>query len=324
MVQTQAQYVFLHDTILEALMCGDTSIAAPVKDAKDKVAELAKADPKTGKTGFETQFENLIKSSPSEDSFECNVARLPDNMRKNRFPNYLPSDVDRVVLSSDNDQPDYINACFLDGYRHRNAFIGTQGPMIETIGDFWRMIWEHKSYAIMMLTELEENGREMCVQYWPDPGMTLTYGMCIVENISEDHPRQEYLKRNFRIALTSNPSDTRNITQFHFQQWPVNSCPNNPATVIDLLEAMERVQRKTGNGPITVHCNDGIGRTGTFCALAASLERFKTEQMVDVFHTIKTIRIQRAGMVQTLEQYEFIHKTLLEYMTRFELYDNFS
>ena len=49
--------MFLHDTILEALMCGDTSIAAPVKDAKDKVAELAKVDPKTGKTGFETQFE---------------------------------------------------------------------------------------------------------------------------------------------------------------------------------------------------------------------------------------------------------------------------
>ena len=47
-------------------------------------------------------------------------------------------------------------------------------------------------------------------------------------------------------------------------------------------------------------CSDGIGRSGTFCALAASLERFKTEQMVDVFHTIKTIRIQRAGMVQTL------------------------
>ena len=49
--------MFLHDALLEALMCGDTSIAAPVKDAKEKVAELAKVDPKTGKTGFETQFE---------------------------------------------------------------------------------------------------------------------------------------------------------------------------------------------------------------------------------------------------------------------------
>ena len=38
-------------------MCGDTSIAAPVKDAKEKVAELAKVNPKTGKTGFEKQFE---------------------------------------------------------------------------------------------------------------------------------------------------------------------------------------------------------------------------------------------------------------------------
>ena len=48
----------------------------------------------------------------------------------------------------------------------------------------------------------------MCCQYWPDPGVTLTYDTCIVENISEDHPRQEYIKRSFRIALTSSVRET--------------------------------------------------------------------------------------------------------------------
>ena len=45
------------------------------------------------------------------------------------------------------------------GYRQRVAFIVTQAPMENTIGDFWRMIWEQKSAAIVMLTELEEGGK---------------------------------------------------------------------------------------------------------------------------------------------------------------------
>ena len=73
------------------------------------------------------------------------------------------------MLSSDNDQPDYINACFLDVrcYLKTSAvFIIIRIIAIKMLywndkEDNWWMIWEHKSYAIMTLTitELEENGR---------------------------------------------------------------------------------------------------------------------------------------------------------------------
>ena len=46
--------------------------------------------------------------------------------------------------------------------------------------------------------------------------------------------------------------------------------------------------------------SDGIGRTGTLCALMTSLERIKLEDTVDVFTTVRMLRTQRPGMVQTL------------------------
>jgi len=34
-----------------------------------------------------------------------------------------------------------------------------QGPLPETFGDFWRMIWEQRSQTIVMMTKLEERAR---------------------------------------------------------------------------------------------------------------------------------------------------------------------
>ena len=56
------------------------------------------------------------------------------------------------------------------------------------------------------------------------------------------------------------------------------------------------------NNNITAHhllpiYSDGMGRSGTFCGLVVSINRFKAEQMVDVFKTIITMRSQRPGLV---------------------------
>ena len=94
-------------------------------------------------------------------------ANLQVNKFKNRLVNILPFESSRVCL-----QPlrgiegsDYINASFIDGYRYRNAYIATQGPLNETVEDFWRMLWEHNSTIVVMLTKLREMGRVcICLQ----------------------------------------------------------------------------------------------------------------------------------------------------------------
>jgi len=90
-------------------------------------------------------------------------ASLPVNKPKNRLVHLLPYENTRVCLSGGSSRglegSDYINANFIDGYRQRGAYIATQGPLQITTDDFWRMLWEHNSTIVVMLTKLHELGR---------------------------------------------------------------------------------------------------------------------------------------------------------------------
>ena len=47
----------------------------------------------------------------------------------------------------------------LQGYNRENEYIATQGPLPDTVSDFWRMVWDNEVPTIVMLTGLVEKMR---------------------------------------------------------------------------------------------------------------------------------------------------------------------
>ena len=160
MVQTEDQYIFIHDAVLEAVTCGDTEI--PARSLHVRLDNLLSSagggrpgDTLSTMTGMQSEFKKLASIRTHPGRFVS--ASLPVNKAKNRLVNVLPYESTRVCLQPIRgiEGSDYINASFVDGYRYRNAYIATQGPLMETTEDFWRMLWEHNSTIVVMLTKLQ-------------------------------------------------------------------------------------------------------------------------------------------------------------------------
>ncbi|XP_077206220.1 receptor-type tyrosine-protein phosphatase epsilon isoform X2 [Paroedura picta] len=318
MVQTDMQYSFIYQALLEYYLYGDTEL--DVSSLEKHLQPSHNATPNLVKIGLEEEFKKLTNVRIMKENMR--TGNLPANMKKARVIQIIPYDFNRVILSMKRGQEytDYINASFIDGYRQKDYFIATQGPLPHTVEDFWRMVWEWKCHTIVMLTEVLEREQEKCFQYWPSDG-SVTYGAITIE-IKSDALADAISIRDFLITH-SQEKHGRVVRQFHFHGWPEIGIPSEGKGMIDLIAAVQKQQQQTGNHPITVHCSAGAGRTGTFIALSNILERVKAEGLLDVFQAVKSLRLQRPHMVQTLEQYEFCYKVVQDFIDIFSDYANF-
>ncbi|XP_023667435.1 receptor-type tyrosine-protein phosphatase alpha-like isoform X2 [Paramormyrops kingsleyae] len=317
MVQTEMQYVFIFQALLEHYLYGDTELE--VTSLESHLAKLYSQCPGAGCNGLEAEFK-LISIKIQNDKMR--TGNLPANMKKNRVLQIIPYEFNRVIIpvKRGEENTDYVNASFIDGYRQKDSYMACQGPLQHTTEDFWRMIWEWKSCSIVMLTELEERGQEKCAQYWSSDGV-MPCGDVSIE-LKREEECESYTIRD--LLITNNRENkSRAVRQFHFHGWPEVGIPADGKGMISIIGAVQKQQQQSGNHPITVHCSAGAGRTGTFCALSAVLERVKAEGILDVFQTVKSLRLQRPHMVQTLEQYEFCYKVVQEYIDAFSDYANF-
>ncbi|XP_039398360.1 receptor-type tyrosine-protein phosphatase alpha isoform X1 [Mauremys reevesii] len=318
MVQTDMQYVFIYQALLEHYLYGDTELE--VTSLETHLQKIYNKVPGTSSNGLEEEFKKLTSIKIQNDKMR--TGNLPANMKKNRVLQIIPYEFNRVIIpvKRGEENTDYVNASFIDGYRQKDSYIASQGPLQSTIEDFWRMIWEWKSCSIVMLTELEERGQEKCAQYWPSDG-SVSYGDITME-LKKEEECESYTVRDLLVTNTRE-NKSRQIRQFHFHGWPEVGIPSDGKGMINIIAAVQKQQQQSGNHPITVHCSAGAGRTGTFCALSTVLERVKAEGILDVFQTVKSLRLQRPHMVQTLEQYEFCYKVVQEYIDAFSDYANF-
>ncbi|XP_060885221.1 receptor-type tyrosine-protein phosphatase O isoform X4 [Labrus mixtus] len=256
---------------------------------------------------FSLQFEEL-KSVGLDLSHDA--ADLPINRPKNRYTNILPYDFSRVkLISMHNDEgSDYINANYIPGYKHAKEYIATQGPLPETRNDFWKMVLQQKSPIIVMLTQCNERRRVKCDHYWPFTDEPVMYGEISAEMLSETES-PEWIIRKIRLGYADESQD---ILHLNYTSWPDHGVPtvNAIESILQFVHIVRQQANRTKD-PIIVHCSAGVGRTGTFIALDRLMQHIREHEFADILGMVSEMRSHRLSMVQTEEQYVFIHQCVL-------------
>ncbi|XP_068590152.1 receptor-type tyrosine-protein phosphatase O isoform X1 [Cebidichthys violaceus] len=256
---------------------------------------------------FSLQFEEL-KSVGLDLSHDA--ADLPINRPKNRYTNILPYDFSRVkLISMHNDEgSDYINANYIPGYKNTKEYIATQGPLPETRNDFWKMVLQEKCPIVVMLTQCNERRRVKCDHYWPFTDEPVMYGEISVEMLSESES-PEWTIRKFRLGYADESQD---VLHLNYTSWPDHGVPtvNAIESILQFVHIVRQQANRTRD-PVIVHCSAGVGRTGTFMALDRLMQHIREHEFADILGMVSEMRSHRLSMVQTEEQYVFIHQCVL-------------
>nr|XP_046216543.1 receptor-type tyrosine-protein phosphatase mu-like isoform X2 [Oncorhynchus gorbuscha] len=312
MVQTEEQYVFIHDAILEACLCGDTTI--PANQLRSVYYDMNRLDPQTNSSQIKEEFRTLNMVTPTLRVEDCSIALLPRNHEKNRCMDVLPPDrCLPFLITIDGESSNYINAALMDSYKQPSAFIVTQHPLPNTVKDFWRLVLDYHCTSIVMLNDVDP--AQLCPQYWPENGVH-RQGPIQVEFVSADL-EEDIISRIFRIYNAARPQDGyRMVQQFQFLGWPMyRDTPMSKRSFLKLIRQVDKWQEEYdgGEGRTVVHCLNGGGRSGTFCAISIVCEMLQQQRSVDVFHAVKTLRNNKPNMVDLLDQYKFCYEVALEY-----------
>ncbi|XP_066091967.1 receptor-type tyrosine-protein phosphatase T isoform X13 [Saccopteryx bilineata] len=316
LVQTEEQYVFVHDAILEACLCGNTAI--PVCEFRSLYYNISRLDPQTNSSQIKDEFQTLNIVTPHVRPEDCSIGLLPRNHDKNRSMDVLP--LDRCLpflISVDGESSNYINAALMDSHKQPAAFVVTQHPLPNTAADFWRLVFDYNCSSVVMLNELDT--AQLCMQYWPEK-TSGCYGPIQVEFVSADID-EDIIHRIFRICNMARPQDGYRIVQ-HLQYigWPAyRDTPPSKRSLLKVVRRLEKWQEQYDGreGRTVVHCLNGGGRSGTFCAICSVCEMVQQQNIIDVFHIVKTLRNNKSNMVETLEQYKFVYEVALEYLSSF-------
>ncbi|CAB3409402.1 unnamed protein product [Caenorhabditis bovis] len=253
-----------------------------------------------------------------EPEFASECATAPHHYIRNRYRDILPYDHNRVEIKKDDENPEgYMNASFIQLPGGKARFIAAQAPLSSTLDEWWKMIDEHNVSMIVILCKLIENNKVKCERYWPteinEPELFGDYEITLEEEKSFDD--DEYVLRTLKMENQTTMA-TRIVYQLHYKEWPDHGCPSGEKQLLNMIDEMAKLHENyEPTTPILVHCSAGVGRTGTIIAVNHIREQINagTCTTINVFDLVLSLRRQRASMVQTQDQYQFVHRCIAEY-----------
>ncbi|XP_052091999.1 receptor-type tyrosine-protein phosphatase kappa-like isoform X2 [Mytilus californianus] len=315
MVRTIKQYIFIYDAIFEAKHAGQTRTGL---DLKEKYHLLTRKNPKTKHSYLRDQFECLSNFTRKLHSANCSDALSHINLDKNRFPDVIPTNMHRAVLSTPGGvgRTDYINAVLLDSHRQKDHFIVTQTPLHTTIIDFWKLVYDFNVHTIVMMENYKHED-DTCAEYWPEEKKMKQFEPFFIDSIAV-YQQDNITIRHFKIHSMLNPKvQAREIRQFQF-----NACndtdfvPKSKSMFLDLFDLVKDWQNVSceDDCPVIVHCKDGATHSGFYVAISNICDAMLHDGDVDVYHTVRRVKKRRTQIVDLVEQYRFCYKVLWDYM----------
>ncbi|CAG2241350.1 PTPRK [Mytilus edulis] len=268
MVQTAHQYLFLHEAVLEALMCPNSGVAC--SDFPDYYKDMMRFDTSKKKQKLQLEFEimNGLSSRHDEEAF------TKENLRKTE---------ERTDI-----------AISFQGYRDNKTFIVTQMPLETTVVDLWRLVYDYDIPTVVMLNQ--DTQKKSTNIYWPEGDESVTFGPF---NITRMNTITKDLYTCLDLTYTYNNKESKQVTLFRTKFWEDNVIvPESANDMLAFLSATEDCYtHNREKGPVLVHCLNGCDKSGLYCVLATVIERLRIEQDVDIQHIIKQMRNRRPQII---------------------------
>jgi len=268
---------------------------------------------------YRNQYRDLEIQTNSNSQHFADLAYDKKNTFRNRYTNILPykENIFRFLNPSS-----YFNASrVLEG-----RAISCQGPLDNEYEHFWKMVWESKTTAIIMLTDLVEGGYEKCSWYLPSKtgkplpsNGELTQEEVIIVNQVDGPPKPteessrgstKLVERRIELEYKG---EKRTLTHYHLRGWgDFQTAPEKILAKL-VMDVWERHFRQGEH--IISHCSAGVGRSGTFLATLEALDQLKnspelTNLVLNIVKQLRSLDQGRVGMVQNDDQYSLIFKTL--------------
>ncbi|CAH8866915.1 unnamed protein product [Trichobilharzia szidati] len=180
-------------------------VTNPVSETRLSISEFITRVESVGSIGLIAEFDALFKDSPVKGA--CTRFAHASNRRRNRYLDVPCLDSTGIELSDNT----YIHANWVDGYRCPRAYILAQGPLENTIREFWMTVWEHKVVTIIMLTKVIEGQRPKCALYWP------------TRNSSSKH-QNLYNNNNHRSDAAGKEADSKLPISASYGEFQVTNC----------------------------------------------------------------------------------------------------